>query len=127
MHRVMAVVDIGPAVFAELDLERYLSGRTQPPHVLADVQLRGPDGLIAAIERDALFEVQMNRVIPAAASVDIGPVLDLSGLLVFERNPVGVHRMRLASALRIDDDGPREPVLRGTIRYARAGARLDRI
>src|SRR5215470_11301900 len=56
VHRVVAVVDIGPAVFAELDLERDLSGRTQPPHVLADKTLRCRDGVAAAIDRNAFIE-----------------------------------------------------------------------
>src|SRR5215831_11710395 len=124
MHRVVAVVDIGPAVFAELDLELDLSGRTQPPHVLADEELRCRNGVVAAIDRNAFLEVQVDWVIPTAAAVDIGPVLDGSRLLVLELDAVGVHRMRLAV---IDDDGPREAVLRRTIGYASASAGLDRI
>src|SRR5215470_319757 len=84
MHRIVAVVDIRPAVFAELNLERDLSGRTQPPHVLADEELRCRNVVVAAIDRNAFLEVQMNRVIPTAAAVDIGPVLDGSWLLVLE-------------------------------------------
>ena len=72
MHRIVAVVDIGPAVFAELDLERDLSARTQPPHVLADKALRCRNGVVAAIDRNAFLEVQMDRVIPSAAAVDVG-------------------------------------------------------
>src|SRR5215470_17497741 len=124
VHCVVAVVDIGPAIFAELDLERDLSGRTQPPHVLADEALRCRNGVVAAIDRNAFLEVQVDRVIPSAATVDVGPVFDGSRLLVLELDAVSVHRMRLAV---IDDDGPREADLRGTIRYARAGAGLDRI
>src|SRR5215813_13489747 len=105
VHRVVAVVDIGPAVFAELDLERDLSGRTQPPHVLADEALCCRNGVVAAIDRNAFLEVQVDRVIPSAATVNIGPVLDGSRLLVLELDAVSVHRMRLAV---IDDDGPRE-------------------
>src|SRR5262249_54303386 len=108
----------------ELNLERDLSGRAQPPHVLADEVLRCWNVVVAAIDRNPFLEVQMNRVIPTAAAVDIGPVLDGSGLLVLELNAVGVHRMRLAV---IDDDGPREPVLRGTVGDARTRAGLDRI
>src|SRR5262249_16382651 len=78
----------------------------------------------AAIDLKAFLEVQMVRVIPSAAAVDIGPVFDGSGLLVLQLNPVGVHRMRLAV---VDDDGPREAVLRRTIRYASAGVGLNRI
>src|SRR5215471_2454344 len=124
VHRVVAVVDIGPAVFAELDLERDLSGRTQPPYVLTDEELRCRNGVVAAIDRNAFLEVQMDRVIPSAAAVDKGPVLDGSWLLVLELNAVCVHRMRLAV---IDHDGPREAVLRRTIGDARAGVGLDRI
>ena len=35
VHRVVAVVDVGAAVLAELDLELHLAGRTQAPDVLA--------------------------------------------------------------------------------------------
>src|SRR5215471_14851791 len=124
VHCVVAVVDVGPAVFAELDLERDLSGRTQPPHILADEALRCRNGVVAAIDRNAFLEVQMDRVIPSAAAVDKGPVLDGSWLLVLELNAVCVHRMRLAV---IDHDGPREADLRRTIGDARAGVGLDRI
>src|SRR5215471_12109687 len=65
----------------------------------------------------------MNRVIPAAAGVLVSPVLDGSGLLVLERNPVGVHRMRLAA---VDHDGPREPILQAAIGDALTVG-LDRI
>src|SRR5262249_59637183 len=59
--------------------------------------------------------MEMNRVIPAPASVDVGPVLDFPGLRVQELDPVGVHGVGLTSA---DNDGPGE--LRGfrTIRDA---------
>src|SRR5262249_39643263 len=124
LHLIMAIVHIAPAVFAELDLERDRSGWTQPPHILTDEVLVRRRRLAAAVKRDAFLEVQMNRMIPAAATVDEGPVLDGSGLLVLELDPVRVHRMPLAL---IDEDEPREAVLRGTIWYTRAGAGLKRI
>src|SRR5262245_27573902 len=44
-------------------------------------------------------------MIPATATVDIGPMLDLARLRVQQRDPIGIHRMR---GLAIDLDGPRE-------------------
>src|SRR5262249_58583839 len=63
------------------------------------------NGSAAAVDRDALFEVEMDRVIPPAAAIDEGPVLDLPRLRHQQVDAVGVHRVSIAP---VDLDGPRE-------------------
>src|SRR5262245_3757166 len=101
------MVDVGPAVLAELDLERDLplAEVAQSPDVLSDEAFVRRDRVGTAIDGDALLEVEMDRMVPTAAAVDVGPVLDLARFRDQERDPVGVHRVR---GLAVDPDGPRE-------------------
>ena len=54
-------------------------------------------------DRDAFLEVQMDRVVPAAAAVLVGPMLDLAGLGNNHRDAVGVERV---GVLAVDANGP---------------------
>jgi hypothetical protein len=105
VHRVVAMVDVGSAIFPELDLELHLTRGAQPPDVLSLDQFRRGDGIAPAVHGDAFLEMEMDRVIPTSAFVDVGPVLDVPRLRVYERDPVGVHGVGLTS---IDDEAPRK-------------------
>src|SRR5262249_18610965 len=54
---------------------------------------------------DAFLEVEVDGMVPAAAAVDVGPVLDLARLGDQLRDPVGVEGVRV---LAVHLDGPRE-------------------
>ena len=56
-------------------------------------------------------------MIPAAAAVDVGPVLDLTRLRDQQRDAVRIHRMRF---LPVDLDGPRERHVLRAVRRALA-------
>src|SRR5262245_64202292 len=99
------MVVVGSAIFAELDLERDLARSTQPPDVLSDQPLGRRDRVVAPVHGGPLLEVEMDRMIPTSAAVDIGPVFDLAGFRNQWRDAVGVHRMRRLSD---DPDGARE-------------------
>src|SRR5262249_1680294 len=79
VHRGGEMVDKGSAIFAELDLERDRppAGRTQSPDVLSDQPFGRRDRIASTVDGDAFLEVEMDRMVPAAAAVDISPVLDL--------------------------------------------------
>ena len=67
MHRVVAVAHVGAAVLAELDLERDAS-LIEPPDILADEVLgRVSDIPSVALYGDTLLEMEVDRMIPAAA------------------------------------------------------------
>ena len=96
MDRVVAMVDIGPAELAELHLERDrpVASGAQSPDVLSDQSFGCRDGGASSVDRNAFFEVEMDRMVPAAASVDIGPVLDFARLRDQEGDAVGVEGVR---------------------------------
>src|SRR5262249_43178323 len=106
VHGVVAMVDIGTAVFTELNLELDGPGGAQSPDVLSNEPFGRGDRAVPPIHGDTLFEVEVDRMIPASAAVDVGPVLDVSGLRVLERDPVGVHGMG-GSSVDLDDPGER--------------------
>src|SRR5262245_4371954 len=95
VHGVVAVIDVGAAILAELDLELHLAAGTQAPDVLAYELFRCRDGGAPPVHGDAFLEVQVDRVIPATAAIDIGPMLDIARLGDHQRDEVGVHRVRL--------------------------------
>src|SRR5262249_58265136 len=90
------------AVFAELNLKLDGPRGTQSPDVLSNEQFGRGDRAVPPVHCDAFFEVEVDRMIPASAAVDVGPVLDVSGLRVLERDPVGVHGVG-GSAIDLDD------------------------
>ena len=51
----------------------------------------GASGPVERREGDAFLEVQMDRMIPAAAAIDERDVLDVARLREQQRDPVGVH------------------------------------
>ena len=77
----------------------------QSPDVLSDVELGCGDWRTAPVHGDAFLEVQVDGMVPAAAAVDVGPVLDLARLRDQLRDAVGVEGVR---GLAVDLDGPRE-------------------
>ncbi len=105
MHGVVAMLDIGTTIFAELHLELDLPTGTQPPNVLARQLFGCRDRGVSAIHRDPFLEMEVDRMIPAAAAVGIGPMLDLTRLRHQQTDAVGVHRVGLAA---IDADDPGE-------------------
>ena len=122
---VVAVVDVGAAVLAKLHLELHAPSRPQAPDVLAHEVLGGRKGGTTAVHGDAFLEVEVDRVIPAAAAVNVGPVLDLAGLRVDHRHAVGVHRV---GSLAVDGDGPGEAEHHfGAIGRALSRARIARV
>src|SRR5215471_12630546 len=124
MHGVVAMVDVGPAIFAELDLECDLARGAQPPDILSDQQFGRRNGTVSATHSDAFLEVQMDRVIPASAFIDVGPVLDIPRLRVLKLDPVSIHGVGLAS---VDSDAPGERRGVWTIGGALAGDRVARV
>src|SRR5262245_51737659 len=104
------MVDVGSAIFPELDLEghRPVACSAKSPHVLSD-QLFARGNRVAPVlpaeHGYAFFEVEVDRMVPTSAAIDIGPVLDLAWFRDQERNPVGVHGMPF---LPVYPDGPRE-------------------
>src|SRR5262245_66686144 len=91
------MVHVGAAVLAELDLELHLPRRAQTPDVLAHQLLRRRNSRAATVHGDAFLEVEMDGVIPTAATIDVGPVLDFASLGVDVRDAVGVHGTRLTT------------------------------
>ena len=65
---------------------------------------------VSSIPNGAFLEVEVDRMVPAAAAIDVGPMLDLPRLRDQFGDAVGVHGMRRPA---VDLDGPREG--RGTI------------
>src|SRR5262245_3162934 len=63
-------------------------------------------------------------MVPAATTIDVGPVLDLARFRDQQRDPIGVERMR---RLAIDLDGPREGCRFGAIGCALTRRRIARI
>src|SRR5262245_63108635 len=120
------MVDIGSAVFAELDLERDrpAAGRAQPPDILSDQPFGRRDRISCPVDGDAFLEVEVDRMVPASTAVDIGPVLDVARLRVEQRDAVGVHRVRF---LPVDPDGPREHRGLRAIGRALAGDGIARV
>src|SRR5215471_10233057 len=66
VYRIMAMVDVGPAVFSELHLERNAPAWTQPPHVFSDQPLGRRDGIFPSIDGHAFLEVKMDRMVPVS-------------------------------------------------------------
>src|SRR5262245_22152333 len=99
------MVDVGAAVLAELDLELHLPGGPQAPDVLAHQVLGGGKRPAAAVHGDAFLEVEVDRVIPAAAAIDVGPVLDFAGGGDDIGDAVGVHGVGFPT---VHSDGPGE-------------------
>ena len=77
MNRIVAVVNIGPTIFAKLDLERdrLSASRTQAPDILSDQPFVRRDRVASPVDGDAFPEVEMDRMVPTRAAIDIGPVL----------------------------------------------------
>src|SRR5580692_2841177 len=123
MDGVVAVVDVGTTVFTELDLELNATARPESPDVLALEVLGVGERSATAIHGNTFFEVKVDRMIPAAAAIDVGPVFDVTRLRVDQRNAIGVHGV---SSLAVDHHGPRESVRLVAIRDALA-VRLDGI
>src|SRR5262245_36890990 len=124
MHRVVAMVDVGPALLAELDLEPDAPIPAQPPDILPDQVLCRRNRVSAPVHGDAFLEVQMDGVVPAVTLVDVGPVLDLSGFRDQQRYPVGVEGVRV---LPVHLDGPGEGRVLRAIRRAWTGCVVPRV
>src|SRR5215471_3485337 len=98
MHIVVTMADIGAAIFAELDLERDLpvTGGAKSPDVLSHQPFGRRDRVVAAIERDAFFEVQVNGMVPASAAIDQSPLLYVSRSWDQESDAVGIEAVGLS-------------------------------
>jgi hypothetical protein len=45
VHRIVAVIDVGTAILAKLDLERHAFASSQPPHILSHEQFGCRNGI----------------------------------------------------------------------------------
>src|SRR5260370_31722561 len=95
----------GPAVLAELDLERNSPIGTQPPHVFSDQQLGRRYRTSPPIDGHAFLEVDMDRIVPASTAALQGPVLAVPCLCDLELDSAGNHRVLCLSIRRDDPRG----------------------
>src|SRR4029077_12893416 len=71
VHRIVAVVDIGSAVLAELNLERDLplAGGARSPDVFSDQPFGRGNCVGPAVDGDSFLEVEMDGMIPTSATI----------------------------------------------------------